>query len=557
MSAYDFDAIIIGSGFGGAVSACRLAQAGRKVLVLERGRRWKPETYPRAADDAWLWDQDNAHRLNGWAELRAFSDMWVVAAAGVGGGSLIYANVSVEAKLEVFRRGWPPGITRTTLQPYYDEVGRMLAVQELPDNQLTARTLLMREAAQACGWGDRFRKLPLAVSFDPKWDPTRPEPRHDRHSRSFTNAHGMLQGTCVQCGNCDIGCQVSAKNTLDLNYLAIAETLGAVILPLHLVHKLEPLKQGWRVHFDILEPDGNRRVPGSLSAAKVLLGAGSIGSTELLLRCRDEHGTLPGISARLGHGWAHNGDFMTPAFYDKRTISPSHGVTISAAIDLLDHSGPNGQGLFVEDGGMPNLAGHFVRRRLAKLPRGKLRSFWRELGALVDDGDPLENMMPWFGQALEPADGRLWLGRKWYMPWRRTLRMDWSYQRSEPVIESMIAVHKLLSHMTEGEPMVPPTWTLLRNLVTPHPLGGCNMGLTPADGVVDAQGRVFGYEGLYVMDGAIVPRALGLNPSRTIAALAERNVDLLLRAEDGRGTGIVGVLPCDRDNAAAQGHQHG
>lgn len=549
MSAHDFDAIVIGSGFGGAVSACRLAEAGRKVLVLERGRRWTPETYPRDEEDPWLWDQERAHRFNGWAELRAFSDMWVVAAAGVGGGSLIYANVSVEAKPDVFRRGWPPGITYAALRPYYDEVGRMLAVQELPDNQLTARTRLMREAADACGWGGRFRKLPLAVSFDPGWDPDRLNARDDKHSRPFVNAHGMKQGTCVQCGNCDIGCQVSAKNTLDLNYLALAEAHGAEIRPLHLVHKLEPLAPGWRVHFEVIEPETGRRMPGALTAGKVLLGAGSIGSTELLLRCRDEHRTLPSLSPRLGYGWAHNGDFATPAFYKNRTISPSHGVTISAAIDLLDHSGPCGQALFVEDGGVPNLAGNFIRRRLKKRQRGTLHHFLREIAALVDDGDPLENMMPWFGQALEPGDGRLRLGRKWYAPWQFALRMDWSYQRSEPVIESMIAAHKLLSEKTGGIPIVPPTWTLLRNLVTPHPLGGCNMGLTPPDGVVDAEGRVFGYEGLYVMDGSILPRAVGLNPSRTIAALAERNVDLLLRTDGGSGTGI-GTRTATRASAA-------
>lgn len=543
MSAFTYDAIVIGSGFGGAVSACRLAQAGCKVLVLERGREWTPATYPRSDSDPWLWNQEHAHRFNGWVDLRTFSDMWVVAAAGVGGGSLIYANVSVEAKPEAFHRGWPPEITHAALQPYYDEVGRMLDVQEVPDNQLSERTRLMREGAEACGWGECFRKLPLAVSFSAAYDPARPEPRDDRHSVPFVNAHGRPQGTCVHCGNCDIGCQVSAKNTLDLNYLAVAQDHGAEIRPLHLVHKLEPLDGGWRVHFEKIELDSDdsnsgRRVPGTMTAARVLLAAGSIGSTELLLRCRDEHGTLPALSPRLGHGWAHNGDFVTPTFYDKRTISPSYGVTISSAIDLLDYSGPGGQALFVEDGGVPNLAGNFVRGSLARLPRGKLRAFWKELGALVDDGDPLENMMPWFGQAMEPGDGRLRLGRKWYAPWRRTLRMDWSYKRSEAVIEGMIEAHKLLSAKTGGRPMVPATWTLLRNLVTPHPLGGCNMGLTAADGVVDARGRVFGYKDLYVMDGAIVPRALGLNPSRTIAALAERNVDLLLQAESGKGTAI-------------------
>lgn len=526
MNQFDFDAIVIGSGFGGAVSACRLAEQGMKVLVLERGRRWTAETYPRAPTDAWLWNQDEPHKFNGWADLRTFSDMWVAGGAGVGGGSLIYANVSVEAKPDVFNRGWPPEINYDVLKPYYQRVGSMLDLHELPDNQLSERYKLMQESAQKCGWGERFHKLPLAVTFDPAWHYGLPDARHDRHSKKFINPHGRQQGTCVHCGNCDIGCQVSAKNTLDLNYLAAAENKGVEIRPLHLVTALEPLTSGWRVHFDRLAHGQRERA--SLTAQRVILGAGSIGTTELLLRCRDELRTLPALSSRLGHGWAFNGDFVTPTFFSGRKISPTHGVTISSAIDLLDASF-EGQALFIEDGGVPNLAAEFIRRRISRTHWGKLRRFWKELGKITDADDPLENMMPWFGQGVDAADGQLYIGRLWYAPWRHTLKMHWDYRRSEAQVEAMIAAHRKLSAATGGEPWVPPTWTLLRNLVTPHPLGGCNMGITAANGVVDANGRVFGYDNLFVMDGAVIPRAIGLNPSRTIAALAERNVEILCR----------------------------
>jgi cholesterol oxidase len=528
MNAMEYDVIVVGSGFGGAVAACRLAEAGKKVLVLERGHRWTPDTYPRDDTDPWLWNQRHPERFHGSADLRVFSNMSVVAAAGVGGGSLIYANVSVEAKPSAFDRGWPPEITYEALKPYYERVGWMLSVQEVPDNQLSERTRLVREAAEACGWGDRFRKLPLAVSFSPNYDPSLPDARDDRRSNKIVNVHGVEQGTCVHCGNCDIGCQVSAKNTLDLNYLAVAERHGAEIRPLHVVQKLEPLGQGWRVHFKVIDAAAGSSTPGTATAAKVILSAGSIGSTELLLRCRDEHRTLPNLSPRLGWGWAFNGDFVTPTFYSNRKISPSHGVTISAAIDLLDHAAANGQSLFVEDGGVPDLAHDFVRRRLQRTPSGVMRPFWQAFAGHFDSGDPVEHMMPWFGQAVDPGDGRMRLGRCWFAPWRRELRLDWTYVRSQIVVEAMVDAHQRLSAATGGRPFVPPTWSELHKLITPHPLGGCNMGLTQANGVVNADGKVFGYEGLYVMDGAVVPRALGLNPSRTIAALAERNVGLLL-----------------------------
>ncbi|MBO0861272.1 MAG: GMC family oxidoreductase, partial [Chloracidobacterium sp.] len=210
-----FDVIVIGSGFGGAVTACRLAEKGAKVLILERGRRWEPKDYPRDLNDAWIYDPNEPHKRNGWLDFRFFNDMAVAMGAGVGGGSLIYANVSIEAKPWLFKKGWPPEITFKELIPYYAKVGATLNVQTVPDNQLTRRAQLMKEAAENLGYGARFRKLPLAVTFSDKWSPDLEDPYNDKHSEPLSsNAHGQMQGTCVHCGNCVIGCQVKAKNTL-------------------------------------------------------------------------------------------------------------------------------------------------------------------------------------------------------------------------------------------------------------------------------------------------------------------------------------------------------
>lgn len=518
-----FDVIIIGSGFGGAVTACRLAEAGRKVLVLERGREWRREDYPRDPGDAWIWDDDHPEDCNGWIDLRYFGDMTVVQGAAVGGGSLIYANISVEAEPFVFEEGWPAEITYEALKPHYETTGRMLNVQELPDNQLTERFKLMRDGAEALGHGDRFRKLPLAVTFDPDWHYGLDDAHDDRHSKSWTNPQGQQQGTCVHCGNCDIGCQVGAKNTLDLNYLAAARTGGAEVRANHIVRALRPRDGGgYDVDFERIE--NGRLVPGQVSAPRVVLAAGSLGSTELLLRCRDQHRTLRGLSDRLGYGWCSNGDFLTPAVYGERRISPTRGPTITSAIDFLDGS-RNGNRFFVEDGGFPNVMGNTLEEvaETAGKAGGGLGKLFASAATLASDrSDPLDCVMPWFGQAVDVADGRMYLGRPWWNPFaRKSLRLDWDVKRSEAVIAAMVDMHKQLSAATGGLPVEPLYWKWFRDLITPHPLGGCAMADDPRDGVVDGKGRVFGQPGLYVADGAIFPRAVGLNPSRTIAALAE------------------------------------
>lgn len=515
-----FDYIIIGSGFGGSVTACRLAEKGAKVLVLERGRRWEQSSYP--IRDAWIYDSDKPEKHNGWLDFRLFGHMNVVQGAGIGGGSLVYANISTEARRDVFDNGWPPEITYNELKPYYDTVARFMNVQRVPENQVPERFKLMKRAAEAKGWGNRFEPLELCVEFDENYDLKNydPDDRAEAFSQKKINQHGAQIGTCVHCGNCDIGCKYGAKSTLDKNYIFVAEQKGAEFRPLHVVRSIEPAGgdgDGYVVRFDRIVQ--GKLVPGSETAKRVIVAAGSLGSTELLLRCRDERKTLPYVSDRLGEGWTSNGDFLTAAFYSSFKPYPHRGPTITSAIDFGDGV-YEGQKFWIQDGGYPNLLVNYLESFDKRAAHAIARAFEN----VFDD-----DVMPWFAQGVDRGDGRLYLGRELLHPWRKKVKMDWKVKTNAPLFDAISRMHHELSDATGGKinPVFEVLWKELKTLVTPHPLGGCNMGTSAANGVVDHKGEVFGHKGLYVVDGAVIPKPIGRNPTRTIAAVAERAAKLM------------------------------
>ena len=522
------DAIVIGSGFGGAVSACRLAESGARVLVLERGRRWTPATYPRVAADPWLFHPAHPRKHNGWLDIRFFRNMVVALGAGVGGGSLCYSSVVMPADAERFREGWPPEVTFEALQPFYQKVREMLGTGPIPAGQRTARAELLRRAAGQLGYTNRVEEVPLAIAFDPEFSYGRPDPLGVHHSKHFVNAHGAKQGTCVHLGNCDIGCDVQAKNTLDLNYIARAERHGAEVRPLHLVRRIEPTGSGYRVVWDQIR-DG-ALVPGSAEAERVILAAGSLGSSEILLRCRDEYRTLPRVSQRLGVGWSGNANVLAPALYPKDVeVRQGIGPTISVGLNFMDGS-KGGERFYVEDDGFPNLLINALAARVragGAGPVARLAEGWVRRG--LTEKNPTERVMVWLGEGLDAGDGRLYLGRSPLPPWNRKLKLAWSAQKSRAVIEAILSVHGSLSKVDRGRLQIPLYWRLLQNLLTVHPLGGCAMGRSAADGVVDHRGEVFGHPRLHVADGSLLPKPTGRNPSMTIAALAERGAHLMTR----------------------------
>lgn len=524
-----FDVIVIGSGFGGAIAAARLAEGGSRVLVLERGRRWTKDQYPRAPADPWIYEHTRPQKLNGWLDLRFFRRMIVVQGAGVGGGSLCYSSVVMKADPELFDVGWPPEINYNELLPYYDRVGGMLRVSPIPPGQNTARYRLLQEAAQKLGHGDRFSSVPLALSFDENWNYDLDDPLGHHHSKGFINEQGQQQGTCVHLGNCDIGCEVDAKNTLDRNYIPLAERHGAEVRPLHIVRRIEPDGNGYRVVFDRIE-DG-QLIPGSERAEKVVLAAGSIGTTELLLRCRDQYGTLPNVSRQLGQGWSPNANFLTPDLHsDGNRVQQGLGPTISAGLDFMDAS-VNGQRFYIEDDGFPNAILNALRAKAASPVYHPLAWLMRRhLRRGVSEGNPTRNLMVWLGEGIDAADGELRLSRRFFSPWHKEIDLKWRVEASRGVADAILDMHQSLSKATGGHLYIPLYWKLLQGMISVHPLGGCAIGRSAADGVVDHTGAVFGHDNLYVSDGSILPGATGRNPSMTIGALSERMAELMLRS---------------------------
>jgi cholesterol oxidase len=520
-----FQALVIGSGFGGAVAACRLAQAGVDVAVVERGRRWPPGSFPRdlsRLDAGWLWLCNH-----GLYDARPLNDILAVQAAGYGGGSLVYANVAMRPPQEVFDRFWPQPYSRAALEPYYDLVAHMLDVRPVPADprtgQLPPKTRLMAKAARQLGHSGGFFHPNLAIRFE----------------GDGPNRFGVAQQACTFSGECDIGCNEGAKNTLDLNYLALAEQHGAAVGTLTEAVRIARAGDGYRVRLREYGHPGAARegVERDVTASYVFVCAGALGTTELLLRSRDQYRTLPDLPAALGHGYSGNGDFLSFGDRLAEPAEPSNGPTITTAALLHTGTEAEEQWFVLEEGGYSEHLAKLVRSlHVARLPAYAARLVGastrrvlgaaRELGSALDDGGARAAVLLAMGG--DRADGRIELRGP-----RHRLHVTWDVTRNDPLYEAERAVSGQVIRALGGRPFGTPTWRLFRQPVTVHNLGGARMGTDPETGVVDTDGQVFGHPGLYVLDGAALPGATGANPSSTIAAVAERCVEVAVRRITG------------------------
>lgn len=555
------DVVVVGSGFGGSVSAYRLAEAGLSVVVLERGRPYPPGSFARtpAEMSRAFWDPSDG--LYGLFDVWTFGGFDSLVSSGLGGGSLIYANVMLRKDERWFvheeplpgggYESWP--VSRAELDPHYDAVEEMLGATPYPFDRSpfdgTTKTQAMRDAAAILRLD--WQLPPLAVSFAPE-SGAEPGISLPIVEPGYGNLHGIPRRTCRLIGECDIGCNEGAKNSLDHTYLSAAKHHGADIRTWHEVRTLRPRPRGGYeltyVRHDPAregQPTDTSKLPvKTISCDRLVLGAGAYGSTYLLLRNRGE---LPGISRALGTRFSGNGDLLTFLLCAKengktRTVNASHGPVITSAIrvpDAVDGAKATGRGFYIEDSGYPGFVdwlaqgedlvgnafrlGEFAfRRLLAFMTRASDSSLSRELHDLLGSGELSASSLPLLGMGRDVPDGVLRL---------RDGRLDcgWTTATSREYFERVRATMRQIGDVLDAKYADNPIW-LRKRVITVHPVGGAPIGRHAGEGVCDPYGEVFGFPGLYVADGAAMPGPVGANPSLTIAALADRMCTRILES---------------------------
>jgi len=594
MSSEHFDAIVIGSGFGGSVMAYRLAEQGLNVCLLERGKPYPPGSFPR--DPAGLaknfWDPKAG--LHGMFDLWSFRHIDSLISSGLGGGSLIYANVLLRKDEKWFVReepgkaGWEYwSVDRAELDPHYALVERMMNVQKYPFGDApysgTQKTLAMQEAAAALKAkypGLSWDLVNLAVTFHN--DGQAPIPG-EPIVEEFRNLHDRTRTTCRLCGECDAGCNYGSKNSLDYTYLSAAKRAGLEIRTLAEVRDYFPREGGGYevryVQHELNSPTPSGAPRTTITSDVLISSAGTYGSTYLMLKNR---GFFPGLSSTLGSHYCGNGDFLSFALNAHRTVDgkkvsrtldPSFGPVITSAMRMADAAdGPpgSGRGFYLEDAGYPyfmswiletaNRAGYAkrgvrfaVERVLSFLGIRPDTSISKEVSDLLGDCHFSACSVPMLGMGRDVPDGVLSMDGE-------CLESSWKINQSDEYFGRLRDVMKGVASHLQAEYVDNPIWYLGKRVITVHPLGGCPIGRNDREGVVDEYGEVFNHPGMYVADGSVMPGPVGANPSLTIAAMSNRFADRLLERHFRKvpafkvveeGGAVVSEAPAPAESAPA------
>jgi cholesterol oxidase len=515
-----YDVVVVGSGYGGGVAAARLAQAGKRVAILERGKEFPTGSFPARLPDLHREIQVTGKRMrmgsrSGLYDVRLGEHMHVLVGCGLGGGSLINAGVALRPDARVWHdEVWPEQIASDGfLGAGYDLAEQW--VRPARDPLAAERTKYRALERAGAPLQQRVVAAPVAVSF-----------------RDTVNPAGIAQPGCTRCGDCCGGCNVGAKNTVALTYLPLAARHGAEIFTQVKVRRVAKGEDGrWQVLLDVLADEGSSKTAMSVTADMVVLSAGTLGSSEILLRSRESGLAL---SDQIGRRFSANGDIIAFGYganipvnaigigHPKRIEGIDVGAAVSGQIEIVDPHDVS-KSLTIQEGVLPSALAPMLPALF--LPNGRVLGALKSLVAGVYKG-PFASLQTFFAVSHDRARGRLVLEND-------QLALRWPGIEDEPVYQRVGAAIKALVEQVGGTYVANPlAGTLMGHQpATAHPLGGCGMGRDRNTGVVNHKGQVFDasseepnavHAGLYVMDGSIIPRSLGVNPLLTITALAER-----------------------------------
>lgn len=525
--AFDYDVIIVGSGFGGSVSALRLTEKGYRVAVLEAGARFADEDFAATSFDVRRFLYAPALGCYGIQRIDMVKDCMILAGAGVGGGSLVYANTLYEPPDPFYNDPSWSHITdwKAELAPYYDQAKRMLGVTTYPG--LTPADEVMRQVAEDMGRGETFRTAPVGVFFGGPGDPGGQEVEDP-----YFGGAGPRRTTCTNCGECMTGCRHNAKNTLVKNYLHLAEQAGAVVHPLTTVTRVEPLPdKGYRVQARWTKAKAGRRTATrSYTAEQVIFSAAALGTQKLLHKLKAE-GDLPRLSDRLGVLTRTNSESLIGAIAPDPSIDYSRGVAITSSWHPDEHTHIEPVRYGKGSNAMSLMQTVLTDGPTAESDRPRWRTWLRELWVQRGSLSSIYDVRHWsertvIALVMQTADNSITTFPK-RLPgggWRLSSRQGHGEPNPTWIPVANEAVRRLAARMggvaggNVGEPFDRP--------LTAHFIGGCTIGDSPETGVVDAYQRVYGHEGLHIVDGSAISANLGVNPSLTITAQAERALAL-------------------------------